>query len=147
MRIGYLIAPAEYVRPIQKIQQNLFICASSVAQRAAIKALEACSVEVEEMRQQYAVRRTLMTQRLKAMGFGIAKDPEGAFYVFANAKNFSSDSYKLAFDILEKAYVGLTPGIDFGENGEGFLRFSYANSMANLKIGLDRLEDYLKGLK
>ncbi len=65
--------------------------------------------------------------------------------MFANAKHISKDSHRLAFDILQKAHVGVTPGIDFGENGEGYLRLSYANSMENLAEGLDRLEQYLAG--
>jgi aspartate/methionine/tyrosine aminotransferase len=85
-----------------------------------------------------------MIKRIKAMGLGISVEPTGAFYVFANAKHISMDSYALAFDILDKAHVGVTPGIDFGANGEGYLRFSYANSMENLKEGLDRLETYFK---
>jgi aspartate/methionine/tyrosine aminotransferase len=71
-------------------------------------------------------------------------EPTGAFYVFVNARHISNDSYSLAFDILEKAHIGVTPGIDFGANGEGFLRFSYANSMENLALGMDRMETYLK---
>ena len=78
------------------------------------------------------------------MGLGITIEPTGAFYIFANAKHISNDSLSLAHDILEKAHVGVTPGIDFGEHGEGYLRFSYANSMVNLEIGLDRMEGYLK---
>ena len=144
LRIGYLIAPEEYVRPIQKLQQNLFICASSVAQRAAIVAMESCHEEVEEMRQTYAERRKVMIEKLREdIGFVISKEPEGAFYVLANARKFSDDSYKLAFDILENAHVGVTPGIDFGANGEGYLRFSYANSQENIINGLDRIADYL----
>ena len=77
------------------------------------------------------------------MGFGIAREPEGAFYVFASAKKFSKDSYKLAFDILEHANVGVTPGIDFGANGEGYLRFSYANSLENIQEAMNRLRKYL----
>ena len=84
-----------------------------------------------------------MVKRLKELGFGITVEPTGAFYVFANAKHISPNSYKLAFDILEKAHVGVAPGIDFGQNGEGYLRFSYANSMENIAEGLDRLEHYL----
>ncbi len=149
LRVGYMIAPPEFVRPIQKIQQNIFICASSVAQRAAIKALISCHDDVQERKAQYAQRRTVMINRLKSMGFGIAREPEGAFYIFANAKKFGQDSYKLAFDILENAHVGVTPGIDFGANGEGFLRFSYANSIENINKGMDRIEAYLnkQGIK
>lgn len=144
LRIGYLIAPEEYVRPIQKLQQNLFICASSVAQRAAIVAMESCHDEIREMKQTYDLRRRLMIEKLRDIGFGIDKEPEGAFYVFANARKFSTDSYKLAFDILEHAHVGVTPGIDFGANGEGYLRFSYANSLENIEVGLDRIANFIK---
>jgi len=143
LRIGYLIAPKEFVRPIQKLQQNLFICASSVAQRAAIVAMESCEEQVMEMREIYNQRRRLMIEKLKDIGFGISKEPEGAFYVLANARKFSGDSYKLAFDILENAHVGVTPGIDFGANGEGYLRFSYANSLENIEQGLNRIGEYL----
>lgn len=85
-----------------------------------------------------------MISRLKEMGLGITVEPTGAFYVFANMKHVSLDSYKLAFDILEKAHVGVTPGIDFGDGGEGYIRFSYANSMENISEGMDRLANYLK---
>ena len=85
-----------------------------------------------------------MIRRLKEMGLGITVEPTGAFYVFANMKHVSLDSYKLAFDLLEKAHVGVTPGIDFGEGGEGYIRFSYANSMENIAEGMDRLESYLQ---
>jgi aspartate/methionine/tyrosine aminotransferase len=81
------------------------------------------------------------------LGFGITVEPTGAFYVFANAKHISNDSYKLAFDILENARVGVTPGIDFGQNGEGYLRFSYANSVENIEEGLKRLKRYLADLR
>ncbi|WP_346858128.1 pyridoxal phosphate-dependent aminotransferase [uncultured Draconibacterium sp.] len=143
LRLGYVIAPKEYVRSMQKLQQNLFICASSTAQRAGIEALKSADAEVEQMRQTYGKRREYLIQRLKQMGFSIKVEPTGAFYVFVNIKHLSNDSYKFAFDVLEKAHVGVTPGIDFGENGEGFIRFSYANSIENIKKGMDRLEKYL----
>ena len=143
-RLGYLIAPPQFIRPIQKMQQNFFICAGSLAQRAGIAALKESDAEVEEMKRIYNRRRKFMIKRLRELGFSIAVEPTGAFYVFANARSLSSDSYRLAFDILEKAHVGVTPGVDFGKNGEGYLRFSYANSMENIAEGLNRLEQYLK---
>ncbi|CCK81769.1 pyridoxal phosphate-dependent aminotransferase [Desulfobacula toluolica] len=146
MRLGYLISPPQFVRALQILQQNFFICANSVAQLAGAAALTDAHKETERMREIYNKRRLYVIGRLKQMGFGITIEPTGAFYVFVNAKHISNDSYALAFDILEKAHVGVTPGIDFGANGEGYLRFSYANSMENLKLGLDRLEGYLKGL-
>jgi len=144
LRLGYLIAPERFIRPIQKMQQNFFICAGSLAQRAGIAALQETKSDVAEMKRIYNQRRKFTIKRLKEMGFSITVEPTGAFYVFANARAFSSDSYRLAFDILEKAHVGVTPGIDFGQNGEGYLRFSYANSMENIAEGLDRIEQYMK---
>jgi len=144
LRLGYVIAPKNCIRPMQKLQQNLFICASSTAQRAGIAALQYAENEVSKMKETYDLRRKYLIERLRQLGFDIKVPPTGAFYIFVNVKHLSSDSYKLAFDILEKAHVGVTPGIDFGENGEGFLRFSYANSMENLKEGMNRFERYLK---
>lgn len=144
LRLGYVIAPQEYVRDMQKIQQNLFICASSIAQRAGIEALRSAGKDIEHMRNTYSKRRTYLIERLKQMGFTIQVEPTGAFYVFVNVKHLTGDCYRFAFDILEKAHVGVTPGVDFGENGEGFIRLSYANSIENIEKGMDRLERYLK---
>jgi aspartate/methionine/tyrosine aminotransferase len=147
LRLGYVIAPKQCIRSMQKLQQNLFICASSTAQRAGIAALQSAATDVEKMKQTYNKRRLYLIERLIQMGFDIKVQPTGAFYVFVNVKHISTDSYKLAFDILEKAHVGVTPGVDFGENGEGFLRFSYANSIKNIKKGMDRLEKYFDRIK
>jgi len=147
LRLGYVIVPEEFVRPVQKLQQNLFICASSVAQRAGIAALHEADADVEHMKNIYNERRKYMIGRLRDLGFRITVEPTGAFYIFVNARHLSTDSYKLAFDILEKAHVGVTPGIDFGENGEGYLRFSYANSLENIMEGLNRLEKYIQEFK
>ncbi len=143
-RLGYMIAPEEFIRPVQKIQQNFYISASSIAQWAGIAALTKADEYIENMRSVYNERRVYMIDRLKKMGFDIPVEPKGAFYVFVNAKHISEDSYKLSFEILENAGVGVTPGIDFGKNAEGYLRFSYANSIENIKEGLNRIEKYLK---
>jgi len=143
-RLGYMIAPIEFIRPMQKLQQNLFISASSFAQRAALAGLKEAAEDVQRMRDTYDQRRRFLIPRLKELGFGITVDPTGAFYVLANAKRFSNDSYGLAFDILKEAKVGVAPGIDFGSNAEGYLRFSYANSLENIKEGMNRLERYLE---
>jgi aspartate/methionine/tyrosine aminotransferase len=143
-RLGYVIAPIEFVRPMQKLQQNLFISASSFAQRAALAGLKEAAGDVQRMRNTYDERRRFLIPRLKELGFGITVDPTGAFYVLANAKRFSKDSYGLAFDILKEAKVGVAPGIDFGSNAEGYLRISYANSLENIKEGMNRLQRYLE---
>lgn len=147
LRLGYVIAPPEYIRPMQKLQQNLFICAGSTVQRAGIIALKEGGPDIIKMKYTYNKRRKYLISRLQQLGFEIKVPPTGAFYVFVNARHLSSDSYKLAFDILEKAHVGVTPGIDFGENGEGFLRFSYANSIENIEEGMNRLQNYLEKRK
>jgi len=147
LRLGYLIAPVSFIRPMQKLQQNFFISANSMVQKAGIAALKNAGDDIEKMKRTYDERRRFMIRRLREMGFGITVEPTGAFYVFVNAKHISNDSYKLAFDILEKAHVGVTPGIDFGKNGEGYLRFSYANSMENISEGMDRLNSYLNNNK
>lgn len=142
-RLGYVIAPREYVRTIQTMQQNLFICASSFAQEGGIVALRDCDAHVQKMRDVYNQRRLYLLQRLKEMGIATRFDPSGAFYALANIKDYSMDSYRFAFEILEKAKVAVTPGIDFGANCEGYIRFSYANSRENIEEGLARLERFL----
>jgi aspartate/methionine/tyrosine aminotransferase len=145
-RLGYVIAPRRFVRPMQKMQQNFFISASAMAQWAGVEALRSkqAAEEVARMVSTYDERRRYMIQRLKKMGFGITVEPTGAFYVLANAKRFSSDSYGFAFDILHNAKVGVTPGVDFGPNAEGYIRLTYANSLENIAEGMDRLERYLE---
>ena len=141
-RLGYVIAPREFIRPMQKIQQNLFISASSFAQWGAVIGLKEAEGDIQRMRETYDRRRRFLIPKLRALGFGITVEPTGAFYILANAKQFSNDSYKLAFDILNETKVGVAPGIDFGPNAEGYLRFSYANSMENIEEGMRRLEKY-----
>jgi len=134
-RLGYLIAPPAFVRPLQKLMQNFFISANPFVQRAGIAALTQAAPDIARMREIYDERRRFLLAGLEKLGFRIPVPPTGAFYVFVNARHLSSDSYALAFDILEKAKVGVTPGIDFGQGGEGYLRFSYANSLENLADG------------
>lgn len=146
-RLGYLIAPVEFIRPLQKINQNFFISANSMSQMAGIAALTEADEDIRRMKETYNIRRKFMIDRLKKMGFGITVEPTGAFYVFANAKRFSNDSFRLAMDILDNAHVGVTPGIAFGQNGEGYIRFSYANSLENISEGMDRIESFLAKYK
>ncbi len=143
-RLGYIIAPARFVRALQKFQQNLFISAGSVSQWAGVAALKEAGPDVERMRRVYDERRRVMVRRLRGMGFGLPVEPAGAFYILVNAKHISENSYDLAFEILEKAGVGVSPGIDFGSGAEGYLRFSYANSLESIHEGLDRIEAFLE---
>ena len=146
-RLGYVIAPKEFIRPMQKIQQNLFISASSFAQWGAVAGLKETEKDVQKMREIYDRRRRFLIPKLKALGFGITVEPTGAFYILANAKRFTKDSYRFAFDILKEAKVAVAPGIDFGTNAEGYLRFCYANSLENIEEGMNRLGRYLERYK
>ncbi len=144
-RLGYLIAPEKYLCILQKLQQNFFICASSVAQWAGIAALTEAGPDIERMRRTYDQRRRFLIKGLRELGFTIRVEPTGAFYVLVNAAHLGADSLALAHDILDKAHLGVTPGIDFGPGGEGHLRFSYANSLENIEEGLRRLKGYIEG--
>jgi len=143
-RIGFCIVPKNFVRPLQKIAQNFFISTADFVQWAGISALKEAEAEVEKMREIFNQRRKFMVGALKELGFGITKEPTGAFYVLANAKRFCDDSYKFAFELLEQAKVGVTPGIDFGKNAEGYIRFSYAVEIGRIKQGLARISEFLK---
>jgi len=144
-RLGYVIAPPEFVRPLQKVQQNFFISAGSISQWAGLAALTKAQDDVERMKTTYDERRRFMIRRVRELGFGLTVEPSGAFYILVNARHLTDSSYELAFEILEKTGVGVTPGIDFGENAEGYLRLSYANSLENIEEGLKRLEGFLNG--
>jgi aspartate/methionine/tyrosine aminotransferase len=143
-RLGYIIVPKEFIRPLQKMHQNFFISANAFVQWAGVAALRYAQKDVERMRKTFDERRKFIIPRLRELGFGITVEPTGAFYVLANARKFSKDSFKFAFEILQEAKVGVTPGIDFGKNAEGYLRFSYANSLENIKEGMERIDSYIR---
>ena len=142
-RLGYIIVPPDLIRPLQKMHQNFFISANAFVQAAGIAALKDALPDSERMRREYDQRRRFIVPGLRALGFGLASEPNGAFYAFANAKRFSADSYAFAFEILERARVCVAPGVGFGKNGEGYLRFSYASSMENIEEALRRLKCFL----
>jgi len=143
-RLGYVIAPPEFVRTMQILQQNLFISACSFSQEAAIAALRDCDGYVADMKAVYDGRRRYLLDRLQKMGIAPKVPPTGAFYMLANIREHTKDTYTFAFECLEKAGVAVTPGVDFGPNLEGYIRLSYANSLENIKEGIDRLEAFLK---
>lgn len=138
-RLGYVIAPAPAARPLQVLQQNLFISANRFVQHAGIAALRTGAATVAAMREAYAKRRERLVEGLRRLGFGVPRLPQGAFYAFADARAFDVDSRRLAFDLLERAHVAVTPGIDFGAAGEGHLRFCYAAAEADLDAAIERL--------
>ncbi|MBW2315052.1 MAG: pyridoxal phosphate-dependent aminotransferase [Deltaproteobacteria bacterium] len=143
-RLGYAVVPEPALRPLQILQQNLFISANHFVQIAGLAALEHGADTVREMCDAYGRRRRLLADGLRELGFGLPADPAGAFYVFADARKFGADSRKLAFELLEATHVAVTPGVDFGEAGEGWLRFSCAAAEPVLREALERLGKHLR---
>jgi aspartate/methionine/tyrosine aminotransferase len=146
-RLGYLIAPPEFIRPLQKMQQNFAICAPSLSQWAALEMFlqpQSLAADIKTMLAEYDRRRRFLIDGLRELGFAIPVAPKGAFYVFTRCRHLNPNDYELAFHILEHARVAVTPGRDFGPGGHGFIRLSYANSLENIAEGLKRLKAYLK---
>ncbi len=145
-RLGYLIVPKPFIRTLQKAFQNFFISTNEFVQWAGVAALKEAAEDVARFRRIFDERRRAMIAGLREIGLGVGSEPTGAFYVLANAKRFTRNSYEFAFQILETAHVGVTPGIDFGRNAEGYLRFSYANSLPRIREGLERIGRFLGDL-
>jgi len=145
-RLGYLIAPRPFIRPLQKAFQNFFVSTSDFIQWAGVAALKEAGPEVERFRQIFDERRRATVAGLREAGLGVGYEPTGAFYVLANARRYTQKSFDFAFEILEKAHVGVTPGIDFGLNAEGYLRFSYANSLERILEAVRRIGKFLGSL-
>ncbi|HEX5037004.1 MAG TPA: pyridoxal phosphate-dependent aminotransferase [bacterium] len=144
-RLGYVIAPKPFVRTMQILHQNFYISANSFVQKAGVAALQEGEKYLRKIRQIFDERRKVMLEGVEKLGFKVAVRPTGAFYVFANVKHLTNDSHAFALDLLEQTDVGVTPGIDFGSGGEGYLRFSYATSVEKIREGLERIERYLRG--
>ena len=143
-RLGYLIAPKSFVRTLQRLHQNFFISSNEFVQWAGVAALREAGADVRRFRSIFDERRRAMVAGLRAIGLEVRAEPTGAFYVFADARRFSERSYDFAFEILAGARVAVTPGIDFGTGGEGYLRFSYANSLPRIHESLRRLGEFLR---
>lgn len=143
-RLGWLVVPPAMLPAIEKLAQNFFICASSLAQHAALACFTPQALAVaEERRQEFQRRRDYLVPELLKLGFAIPVLPDGAFYVYADCSGLSDDADRLTRDILDRTGVVLTPGMDFGTDGaKRFIRVSYATSMEKLQEAVSRLRDY-----
>ncbi|CTQ51076.1 pyridoxal phosphate-dependent aminotransferase [Jannaschia donghaensis] len=142
-RIGWMIVPEDHVRTIERLAQNMFICAPHASQIAALHAMDATE-ELEANRAVYARNRALMLDGLPKAGFDRIAPPDGAFYIYADVAHLTDDSVKFAAEILENAGVAVTPGVDFDPNrGRTTMRFSYARATADIEEGLDRLRKFM----
>ncbi|GMR19593.1 MAG: pyridoxal phosphate-dependent aminotransferase [Gammaproteobacteria bacterium] len=146
-RLGWMVAPGDYIGAIDKLAQNLFIAAPTVAQYAALSAFEAETIqELERRRLIFKERRDYLLPALRGLGFEIPVTPEGAFYLYADCSSLGLESRALADALLEQAGVAITPGQDFGEyRAREHVRFSYANTLEHLRQGVDRIEQFLEG--
>jgi len=142
-RVGWMVVPEAAVRTVERLAQNLFICAPHASQAAALAAFD-CIPELEANRAVYAKNRALMLDGLPAAGFDRIAPPDGAFYVYADVSHLTADSAVFAADILDRAGVAVTPGVDFDpDRGRTTLRFSYAAATADIEEGLARLRHYM----
>ena len=142
-RVGWMVVPEDHVRVVERIAQNMFICAPHVSQIAALAAMD-CEDELQANLAVYKANRDLMLKGLPEAGFGTIAPPDGAFYVYADVSDVTNDSRAFAAEILEHAGVAVTPGLDFDPvRGHQTLRFSYARSTADIEEGLSRLQAFM----
>lgn len=142
-RVGWMVVPEDHVRQVERLAQNMFICAPHAGQVAALAAMD-CDDELQANVAVYRRNRALMLDGLPKAGFGNIAPPDGAFYVYADVSDLTDDSRAFATEILDKAGVAVTPGLDFDPiRGHSTLRFSYARSTADIEEGLDRLARFM----
>jgi aspartate/methionine/tyrosine aminotransferase len=145
-RLGWLVAPEEFVEPLDILAQNLFLAAPTPAQHAALAAFTpATQAILESRREEFRVRRDYLLPALRALGFVIDCEPDGAFYLYADCSRLSDDSFAFANALLETAGVAITPGVDFGSWRAGrHVRFAYTTSLDQLRSGVERMAEFLK---
>jgi aspartate/methionine/tyrosine aminotransferase len=146
-RLGWLVVPPTMLPAIEKLAQNMFICASSIAQQAALACFtpEATSI-FESRKEEFRRRRDYLVPALKQLGFDIPVIPDGAFYIYVDCAAFTHDTDAFARELLDQTGVVLVPGLDFGDYAaRRYLRVSYATSMEHLAEAVERLGNYLAG--
>ncbi|MBP5988211.1 MAG: pyridoxal phosphate-dependent aminotransferase [Azonexus sp.] len=143
-RLGWMVVPEAYVRDVEKLAQNLTLCPSTPAQYGALAAFEPETIAIlESRRAEFRRRRDFLAPALEQIGFRVTARPEGAFYLYCDCSGLADDSFKLAVDLLEKAGVAATPGLDFGNNQpEKHIRFAYTTGVDRLAEAVDRLARY-----
>ena len=147
-RVGWMVVPENHIRQVERLAQNMFICAPHASQVVALAAME-CREELTAYQAVYQKNRRLMIEGLPKAGFDRIAPPDGAFYIYADISHLTSDSLSFAREILQEAGVAVTPGLDFDtQRGAGSLRFSYAGNSEDIQEGLHRLKQFMqkKGL-
>ncbi|WP_372737831.1 pyridoxal phosphate-dependent aminotransferase [Neptunomonas sp.] len=146
-RLGWIVAPQTAVPEIEKLSQNLYISPPTISQYAALAAFEPETLAVlEERRHQFELRRNLLVDGLRQLGFKIPLMPEGAFYVYADASHLTDNTFEYCWRLLEEQHVAVTPGLDFGTyRANQFIRFSYTTGLDRIELALQRLARKIKG--
>jgi len=143
-RVGWMVVPEPLVRPIERLQQNLAISVPTLSQIAAEAAFDGAA-EMEEIKRGYLENRRILIEGLPRAGLAKFLPADGAFYLYADVSDFTSDSFKFAGEMLEKAHVAATPGVDFDPvHGRQFIRFSYARSAQEMREAVERIARWLK---
>jgi len=143
-RVGWMVVPEPLVRPIERLQQNLSISVPTLSQIAAEAAFDGCA-EMEEIKRGYLENRRILIEGLPRAGLAKFLPADGAFYLYADVSDFTSDSFEFAGRMLEKAHVAATPGVDFDPvHGRQFIRFSYARSAQEMGEAVERIARWLK---
>jgi aspartate/methionine/tyrosine aminotransferase len=144
-RLGWMVAPEAYMGHLDRLAQNVYLSPPAPAQRAALSAFDPETLHIlDERREEFRARRDYLVPALRKLGFGIPAMPQGAFYVYANCSALTEDSYAFAYELLEKAGVAITPGIDFGSyRAAEHVRFAYTNSIERLQEGVARIARYV----
>lgn len=143
-RVGWMVVPEILVRPIERLQQNLSISVPSLSQIAAEAAFDGAA-EMEEIKHGYQENRRILIEGLPKAGLSKFLPADGAFYLYADVSDFTSDSFEFAKQMLEQAHVAATPGLDFDPiHGRSFIRLSYARSAAEMREAVDRIAHWLK---
>lgn len=145
-RLGYAAGPIEIIDQMMKIHQFAIMCAPTNSQFAAVEALRNCDEQVAKMVEAYNQRRRFLVNAFNEIGMDCF-EPNGAFYVFPSIRRFNMTSEEFALKLLNEEKVAIVPGTAFGDSGEGFLRVSYAYSLENLKIALERIKRFVNNLE
>ena len=144
-RLGWLVVPDEFIEPVDRLAQNLFLAPPTISQYAALSAFDNDTLKIlDAQRDELNKRREFLLKGLKQLGFDISVKPGGAFYIYADVTKFTTDSFMFCNDLLHQSYVAITPGIDFGEHkAKNYVRFAYTQNIEKLQMALDRIGDFL----
>jgi len=145
-RVGWVVAPEAMIEPMERLAQNIFLAAPTVAQHAALAAFTRENMQIlEQRRRSFEARRDLLHASIAELGFGVGENPGGAFYLYANVEKFTGDSLEFTRDLLNVAGVAITPGLDFGRyRAAQHVRFAYTTGLDRLQEGAERLRSFLR---